>query len=99
MFIEHTFPKAETNLGVKGTLIQRFVGGPNIVFLSGPDWKRHRKVGQQENNKILITQLIQIFVLQSPFQKIDCKPSFSTLNAHQSLWPIDAKDVQDYGRI
>jgi hypothetical protein len=27
-----------------GTLIQRFIGGPNIVFLTGPDWRRHRKV-------------------------------------------------------
>ncbi|CAO3614072.1 unnamed protein product [Mucor hiemalis] len=41
---EHTFPKATTNTGVKGTLIQRFIGGPNIVFLTGPDWKRHRKI-------------------------------------------------------
>lgn len=38
------FPKSETTMGLEGTLIHRFVGGPNIVFLSGHDWKRHRKV-------------------------------------------------------
>ena len=31
-------------MGVQGTLIERYVGGPNIVFLNGHDWKRHRKV-------------------------------------------------------
>ncbi|ORY94215.1 cytochrome P450 [Syncephalastrum racemosum] len=31
-------------MGLEGTLIHRFVGGPNIVFLSGHDWKRHRKI-------------------------------------------------------
>lgn len=38
------FPKSETTMGVQGTLIERYVGGPNIVFLNGHDWKRHRKV-------------------------------------------------------
>ena len=41
---EHTFPKAATNVGHKGTLIHRFIGGPNIVLLTGPVWKKHRKI-------------------------------------------------------
>jgi cytochrome P450 len=41
---EYTFPKATDNEGVEGSLIKKFLGGPNIVFLSGADWKRHRKV-------------------------------------------------------
>ncbi|KAI9495017.1 cytochrome P450 [Zychaea mexicana] len=31
-------------MGVKDTLIEKYIGGPNIVFLNGPDWKRHRKI-------------------------------------------------------
>jgi hypothetical protein len=41
---ESLFPKTKIDLGKKETLITRFIGGPNIVFLSGDDWKRHRKV-------------------------------------------------------
>ncbi|CEG79632.1 hypothetical protein RMATCC62417_14075 [Rhizopus microsporus] len=41
---EYTFPKATDNGGVEGSLIKKFLGGPNIVFLSGADWKRHRKI-------------------------------------------------------
>ncbi|KAI9253390.1 cytochrome P450 [Phascolomyces articulosus] len=38
------FPKSITTRGAKGTLIERFVGGPNVIFLNGLDWKRHRKI-------------------------------------------------------
>lgn len=41
--VEHVFPKKPT-FGYKGTLIQRFIGGPNIVLLSGHDWRKHRRV-------------------------------------------------------
>lgn len=43
--IETTFPKATMDLGASGTLIHQFLGGPSMVFLSGADWKRHKKVG------------------------------------------------------
>ena len=46
------FPKSESTNGVKDTLIERYVGGPNIVFLSGPDWKRHRKVKMRKKHTI-----------------------------------------------
>lgn len=32
------------DVGASGTLIHKFLGGPSMVFLSGPDWKRHKKV-------------------------------------------------------
>ncbi|KAI8361722.1 cytochrome P450 [Blakeslea trispora] len=41
---ESSFPKANSNVGTPDTLIHKFIGGPNIVFLSGKDWRRHRKI-------------------------------------------------------
>ncbi|KAI9484150.1 MAG: cytochrome P450 [Benjaminiella poitrasii] len=41
---ESTFPKATSNVGVPGTLIYKYIGGRNIVSVTGPDWKRHRKI-------------------------------------------------------
>ncbi|KAI8328859.1 cytochrome P450 [Choanephora cucurbitarum] len=41
---ESSFPKANSNVGTPDTLIHKFIGGPNIVLLSGKDWKRHRKI-------------------------------------------------------
>ncbi|KAI8085855.1 cytochrome P450 [Gilbertella persicaria] len=41
---EASFPKAHRAVGAKGTLISKFIGGPNIVLLSGADWRRHRKI-------------------------------------------------------
>ncbi|CAO0796787.1 unnamed protein product [Mucor circinelloides] len=41
---ETTFPKATMDLGASGTLIHQFLGGPSMVFLSGADWKRHKKI-------------------------------------------------------
>ncbi|CEP12637.1 hypothetical protein [Parasitella parasitica] len=41
---ESTFPKAKMDVGISGTLIHRFLGGPSIVFLSGADWRRHKKI-------------------------------------------------------
>ncbi|KAI8988312.1 cytochrome P450 [Mycotypha africana] len=41
---ESSFPKALSNVGLPGTLINKFIGGPSILSVSGPDWKRHRKI-------------------------------------------------------
>ncbi|KAG1050119.1 hypothetical protein G6F43_007586 [Rhizopus delemar] len=48
---------AMSNAGEEGTLIHRFIGGPNIVFLSGPDWKRHRKIANLAFQRSMPVQL------------------------------------------
>lgn len=47
-------------MGVQGTLIERYVGGPNIVFLNGHDWKRHRKVIHACTNILNLHTLLNI---------------------------------------
>ncbi|KAI9279366.1 cytochrome P450 [Sporodiniella umbellata] len=41
---ESSLPKAESNAGMKGSLIHRFIGGPNILLQSGAEWRKHRKI-------------------------------------------------------
>lgn len=41
--LEHVFPKRPT-LAPKGTLLDRYIGGPNILLQSGPIWRKHKKV-------------------------------------------------------
>ncbi|CAO3676105.1 unnamed protein product [Rhizopus stolonifer] len=41
---EYILPKAESNAGEKGSLIHKFIGGPNILLLSGKEWRKHRKI-------------------------------------------------------
>ncbi|KAG2219787.1 hypothetical protein INT45_008878 [Circinella minor] len=67
------FPKSESTNGVKGTLIERYVGGPNIVFLSGPDWKRHRKIANPAFHRALP---VKVFgnLTQTMFKVIDEGP-------------------------
>lgn len=38
------------DLGASGTLIHQFLGGPSMVFLSGADWKRHKKVNSMKTS-------------------------------------------------
>ncbi|KAG2213089.1 hypothetical protein INT47_011238 [Mucor saturninus] len=38
------FPKIQTKDEHKETLNAKFTGGPNIVMLNGPEWKKHRMV-------------------------------------------------------
>lgn len=49
---DQAFPKSESST-YPGSLIDRYVGGPNILLLTGPDWKRHRKA------RTTITQMKQ----------------------------------------
>ncbi|ORX59605.1 cytochrome P-450 cyp509A1 [Hesseltinella vesiculosa] len=41
------FPKSTINQGFPGTLIYRYIGGDNIVMLSGEPWVRHRKIANR----------------------------------------------------
>ncbi|KAI8075069.1 cytochrome P-450 cyp509A1 [Gongronella butleri] len=41
------FPKSVVNQGFPGTLIYRYIGGDNIVMLSGDNWVRHRKIANR----------------------------------------------------
>lgn len=70
-------------MGVQGTLIERYVGGPNIVFLNGHDWKRHRKVHEK----------FQV-ALGAKHPNLDCQSSISSCIPSETLWRFDTKHVQ-----
>ncbi|KAJ8659800.1 hypothetical protein O0I10_004393 [Lichtheimia ornata] len=64
------FPKSETTMGVQGTLIERYVGGPNIVFLNGHDWKRHRKIANPAFHRAFPVKLFGTLA-QNMFKAVD----------------------------
>jgi hypothetical protein len=59
------------DLGTENALIPRFIGGPSIVFLSGDDWKRHRKVCRKR-------EYASSFIKK---KEIDCQSCISKINA------------------
>lgn len=75
-----------SNAGEEGTLIHKFIGGPNILFLSGADWKRHRKVGRD-------AILYDLTLLLT-----DCQLGLSTIDACPIIWRSCEKDASIDGK-
>lgn len=78
-------------MGEPGTLIQRFLGGPNIVFLNGADWKRHRKVRY-------LTQWLLTVSCSPNFVFPDRQSCFPPCFSGQIVWTPDADHVFNHWR-
>ncbi|KAI7862742.1 cytochrome P-450 cyp509A1 [Spinellus fusiger] len=51
------FPRIKLIMGADGTVLNKYIGGPNIVCLNGHDWKRHRKIANPVFNRSMHVKL------------------------------------------
>lgn len=92
------FPKASVNDGTAGTLIGKFVGGPNIVFLNGHDWKNQRKAANPAFRRSMPVKLFGKLT-QEMFKSMEKMGETVNTNDLMERWTLEAIGKAGFGNI
>ncbi|KAI9256666.1 cytochrome P450 [Phascolomyces articulosus] len=97
LFDANTFPKVPLNKHFEGTVIGRFIIGPNILFLSGQHWKNQRKIANPAFHR---SMPLQVFgkLTDKLFSVMD-QSNGKSIDAYDLMerWTLDAIGNASFG--
>ncbi|KAI8138513.1 cytochrome P450 [Fennellomyces sp. T-0311] len=97
LFDSKTFPKVPINDTFSGTVLGRFIIGPNILFLSGQHWKDQRKIANPAFHRSMPVALFGRLTT-ALFKEMD-KTSGESVDAYDLMerWTLDVIGNASFG--